>query len=186
MADNIQQQNDKRTVVAFIVGLLIGGLLVWAFSGPAADAPENTERNNDDTEEVENTPADNDDEDEDNNNDEAQPADEAKTTLPVGDGEVSVTDTTAGTRIPLASATFPVSEGWVGVREYTDENLGGLLGVSRFSEAQGLVPTEIVLLRPTKAGTQYAVVMYTESGDRTFSLADDVQIDTVYETFTAK
>ena len=35
-----EKQEGQKTVVSFIVGLLIGGLLVWAFSGPSVDAPE--------------------------------------------------------------------------------------------------------------------------------------------------
>ena len=34
-----ETQDGQKTLVAFIVGLLIGGMLVWAFSGPTATAP---------------------------------------------------------------------------------------------------------------------------------------------------
>jgi hypothetical protein len=61
-----------------------------------------------------------------------------------------------------------------------------LLGVVRFSESQGLSPQTITLQTPTRAGTQYAVVMYTEDGDREFNLAADTQIDSIFATFTAK
>jgi len=60
-----------------------------------------------------------------------------------------------------------------------------LLGVARFSESQGLVPTAIVLQRSTIAGREYAVVLYTDNGDRQFNLASDVQVDAVFATFTA-
>ena len=33
------KQEGQKTIVSFIVGLLIGGLLVWAFSGPEVSAP---------------------------------------------------------------------------------------------------------------------------------------------------
>ena len=56
----------------------------------------------------------------------------------------------------------------------------------RFSEKQGLVPTEIILQRATQPGMDYAVVFYTEDGDRTFNLASDVQIEGVFATFTAE
>ena len=79
-----------------------------------------------------------------------------------------------------------MSEGWIGVRDYQAGQLGGLLGVSRFSEAQGLVPSGVALQRATVAGKEYAVVVYTESGDRQFNLADDKQIDSVFATFTAQ
>ncbi len=58
--------------------------------------------------------------------------------------------------------------------------------MARYSKEQGLVPTEVVLQRATTGGDRYAVVFYTESGDRVFSLADDVQIQGIFETFGAK
>ena len=44
-----EMQEGQKTIVSFIVGLLIGGLLVWAFSGPTVNAP--TEENKDKVEE---------------------------------------------------------------------------------------------------------------------------------------
>ena len=34
-----QKEETQKTVVSFVVGLLIGGLLVWAFSGTESTAP---------------------------------------------------------------------------------------------------------------------------------------------------
>ncbi|OGG69661.1 hypothetical protein A3I99_04825 [Candidatus Kaiserbacteria bacterium RIFCSPLOWO2_02_FULL_45_11b] len=177
------KQEGQKTVVSFIVGLLIGGLLVWAFSGPAASAPKENDRNDDETEEVV----------EGEELEVTEEADEQKeevaapvATLPVGDGKVVVNNQAAGSVVTLTSATYPVSEGWIGVRDYQAGQLGGLLGVSRFSEAQGLVPSGVALQRATVAGKEYAVVVYTESGDRQFNLADDKQIDSVFATFTAQ
>lgn len=188
MAEISTQQNDKKTVVAFIVGLIIGGLLVWAFSGPSANAPSKTDKMADDKETVTQ-----DDEEIVSTTEEGDGSDAGTAgvtskpvALPVGDGKVEVGDTTAGTKVALTSVTFPVAEGWVGVRDYADERLGGLLGVVRFSKEQGLIPGEVYLQRATKAGSNYAIVMYTENGDRTFNLANDVQIDTIFATFTAK
>lgn len=186
MADNISQQNDKKTVVAFIVGLLIGGLLVWAFSGPSASAPAKSEKK-DAAKEMTNK-------DGDEEKDDAEAADEevkkdaapVVATLPVGDGKVTVSKKTAGSLVELSNVTYPVGEGWVGVRDYADGRLGMLLGVARFSKEQGLVPEAVILQRPTKAGNDYAVVMYNESGDRAFNLAEDTQIDQVFANFTAE
>lgn len=174
------KQEGQKTIVSFIVGLLIGGLLVWAFSGPAVDAPNKADDKQDSEEVMEEES-----EEEQATEDEVAPEAEV-VTLPVGDGKVEVANQAAGTSIALQSATYPVSEGWIGVREYNDGQLGGLLGVVRFSEAQGLVPSEVTLQRSTVAGKEYAVVVYTESGDRQFSLANDVQIDSVFATFTAQ
>lgn len=176
------KQEGQKTIVSFIVGLLIGGLLVWAFSGPAVDAPNKSDENQEEEEVMD-----------EENEDEATETEEetaevvAETpVLSVGEGEVEVTNQAAGTSVALSSATYPVSEGWIGVRDYSNGQLGGLLGVVRFSESQGLVPSAVVLQRPTVAGKEYAVVVYTESGDRQFSLANDVQLDSVFATFTAQ
>lgn len=177
-----EKQEGQKTVVSFIVGLLIGGLLVWAFSGPSVDAPKNDDRDDDETEEVMEGEEMEVTEESDEEEEVATPA----PTLPVGDGKVVVDNQAAGTMVTLTSATYPVSEGWIGVRDYQSGQLGGLLGVARFSEAQGLVPSGVTLQRATEAGKEYAVVVYTESGDRQFSLADDIQIDSVFATFTAQ
>lgn len=178
MADEKQQEGQK-TIVAFVVGLLIGGMLVWAFSGPENTAQKATNDAN--------TPAVTETEGEDTTNestDEERPTE--RPALQVGTGNITVEDQPAGTVITLENATYPVSEGWIGVREFDNEQLGFILGVVRFSESQGLVPENIILQRATTAGKQYAVVVYTEDGDRQFNLATDVQIDTVFDTFTAQ
>ena len=181
-----ETQDGQKTLVAFVVGLLIGGMLVWAFSGPSADAPENSQ--NDDVEEG-SMMEDGEEMMEDGNESDDVSDEEASApaaTLEVGDGDVSVNDQPAGTAVVLDAATYPVSEGWIGVREYNNDQLGFILGVVRFSESQGLVPEEIVLQRSTTAGNRYAVVIFTEDGDFDFSLAGDVQIDQIFDTFVAQ
>jgi len=179
-----EKQDGQKTVVAFVVGLLIGGMLVWAFSGPSVDAPKDQD-NQADSEMGDEMDATSDMDDESAESEataENQPAPE----LQVGDGEVVVPDQPASMSIELESATYPVSEGWIGVREFNNDNLGFILGVVRFSESQGLIPSEITLQRSTTAGNRYAIVIYTEDGDFEFNLAGDVQIDTIFDTFTAQ
>lgn len=181
-----EKQEGQKTVVSFVVGLLIGGLLVWAFSGPADENKAKDTKNDAKTEQMDDT--------DDMTTDEEGMSEEVdnvvtetpKATLPVGEGKVTVEGQTAGKVVSLSGATYPVAEGWVGVRDYQNGQLGSLLGAVRFSEEQGLVPSEIVLQRATTAGNEYAVVIYRENGDRQFNLAEDVQIDTIFSTFTAK
>jgi hypothetical protein len=187
------QQDGQKTLVAFIVGLLIGGMLVWAFSGPSADAPASMSPADEASEDVTGTNNDSDAESEtsdvtDSMGDKGGSAEVVTPapTLEVGDGAIRVSDQPASRSVAIDSAVYPVSEGWVGVREYNNEQLGYILGVVRFSESQGLVPTEIVLQRSTTPGNTYAVVVYTEDGDFDFSLAGDVQIDKVFDTFKAE
>jgi len=174
-----EKQEGQKTIVSFVVGLLIGGLLVWAFSGPSASAPE-IEKEADQTAEVDVMT------DKEADAEEVNETSTPVATLPVGDGNVTIADQSAGNQIKLTSVTYPISEGWIGVRDYQSERLGSVLGVARFSESQGLVPNEINLQRNTTAGREYAVVLYTDNGDREFNLANDVQIDSVFATFTAK
>lgn len=186
MAEQLKEESQK-TVVSFVVGLLIGGLLVWAFSGKGNDTPKPVETATDTKTEiststtVSKTPTNS------TATETIKPAPTPVATLPVGDAKVTIgRDIAAGQTVPLDSATFPTKEGWVGVRDYSDGKLGGLLGVARFSAEQGLVPKEISLLRSTVSGKQYAIVFYSENGDRKFDLATDVQIDKEFATFTAK
>jgi hypothetical protein len=178
-----EKQEGQKTIVSFVVGLLIGGLLVWAFSGPASDESAKEEVKEDavgkevknESKEVTTTTE---------QTEVTQPVEKA--TLPVGEGKISIGDQSASSAIKLDAATYPIAEGWVGVRDYSNGQLGGLLGVVRFSEAQGLVPNQIVLQRSTTAGNEYAVVVFKENGDREFNLAEDAQVGEVYATFTAK
>jgi hypothetical protein len=176
---DIQKEESRKTIVAFVVGLLIGGLLVWAFGSnetTPADTKsdtvitESTSINTEDTEE-EDTPA-------------------ATTTtsaaMTVGDGSVTISNQPASAQITLESVVFPIAEGWIGVRDYNNDILGPILGVVRFSESQGLVPEFIQLQYPTRAGRTYAVVFFNEDGDREFNLATDSQIDKIFATFTAQ
>ncbi len=183
-----ETQEGQKTVVSFIVGLLIGGLLVWSFSGPSAEAPKDKDKKDDAKEEVSK-----DKKEEETKSvsvtetkEEVVKKDVPAPALTVGDGKVTVKEQTAGTFVTLDSATYPVAEGWIGVREYTDGKLGNILGVSRFSQVEGLVPTGITLQRPTTTGKDYAVLVFTENGDKLFNSANDKQLDSVFATFTAK
>lgn len=177
MSEQLKEESQK-TVVSFVVGLLVGGLLVWAFTGNTSDAPK--------------TPADDAKEMTDEKNDAAVKEEvggdttETTTNVPVGDGAVKVDEANAGMSVSLVDVTFPAKEGWVGVRNLNDGKLGMILGVARFSAEQGLNPKEIKLLTPTVSGREYAIVFYSESGDRKFNLADDVQLAGEFAKFTAK
>lgn len=177
-----EKQENQKTIVAFAAGLLIGGLLVWVFGGtPNPSEVEMTEETEtEETQQIE--------EGEESETDTQEAAEE--TTAPVavlqtGEGDVDIDNQDAGTVVALNSATFPSDEGWVGVRDYANNQLGGLLGVARYSKEQGLVPQEVILQRATVAGNTYAIVFYSENGDRSFSLTNDTQIEGVAATFEA-
>jgi len=177
-----EQQDGSKTLVSFVVGLLIGGMLVWAFSGPSDHKGHGHDDDHAEEAAEEVTAGD----------DTATPAETADTeteetpSLPTGDGSITVNDQPASAIVALDSATYPVSEGWIGVRDYNNGQLGFILGVVRFSEAAGLVPESIVLQRSTVAGENYAVVVFEEDGTGGFNPAGDVQIDEIFATFTAQ
>lgn len=196
MTTDVEKQEGQKTVVSFAAGLLIGGLLVWAFSGsPETDNTRTIDaQNNDDT--TEETSTEDSSEDSANTQTTGETSNESPDTttnstdetaaMEVGDASVELTDTSAGSLLTLDGATFPTAEGWIGVRTYTDGTVGSILGVSRYSEEQGLIPSQIELLSPMVAGRDYAVVFFSEDGDRDFNPALDAQLDTTITDFTAK
>lgn len=184
--ENKMTEESKKTIIAFIAGLLVGGLLVFIFVNPSTVNENIDDTNDDETGEVVDM---SDGEDEEDNNDDSMSGDvnDASNETPVvTDGSISVSDQDAGSRTTFTNASFPTSAGWVGVREYQNGQLVGLLGVSRWSKSEGLLPTSISLLRPTVAGQTYAIVFYSENGDNVFSLASDAQMGGVMGSFKAE
>jgi hypothetical protein len=181
-----EQQDGSKTLVSFVVGLLIGGMLVWAFSGPSNQSNTNDEANNEDeagemmTDEQEAVAVEGDTETTSDTS--VAPVQ----TLPVGDGSVVVNDQPASASITLERATYPIEEGWIGVRDFNNGQLGFIKGVVRFSAAAGVVPENIILQDSTRVGQQYAVVVFSDNGDNAFNPAGDVQIDQIFATFTAQ
>ncbi len=183
--ENMMSEENKKTVISFIAGLLVGGLLVFIFSEPAANKAVPNTTNDNENGEV-------------SVNDEADKADEktvevstgtVNTTAPsqvISDGAIAVSDQDAGKVVELDSVEFPADAGWIGVRDYENGQMSGLLGVARFNIEEGLTPDTISLLRATVAGKTYAVIFYADNGDKTFSLANDAQLTGVMETFEAK
>jgi cytoskeletal protein RodZ len=188
----IDKQEGQKTVVAFIAGLLIGGLLVWVFSASPNNtnsnqnatgdtntpAAENTTESNDTNSGQTNTTS-NSDQTQSTNNTTSQPE-------TVGNGEISVDDQAAGPVVMLKSVTFPTNNGWVAVRDYENGAAGNVLGAARYSKDEGLLPQSVNLLRSTEAGKTYQIVFYNENGDKVFDLSDDTEIQGYSAMFTAQ
>ena len=168
MAD-VETQDSQKTLVAFVVGLLIGGMLVWAFSGPS-DASKKEDKKMD--EKTSSTTV-----------EKIDKMSETKS-LSVGDADIEIADQAAAMTVKIDSATYPVEEGWIAVRDYQDDKEGYVLGAVRFSRADGLVPAEIVLTRPTVAGQKYAISLYKEGGDNDWG--GDEKLEGTFGTFMAK
>jgi hypothetical protein len=188
MSDEAQQEGQK-TVVSFIAGLLIGGLLVWIFSGtPETEAPTETPADETASETTDtNEGGDDTTSTTDDSDDAPTPAVEGETvSMEVGEGSANVANQPAGLSVALDGATFPTEEGWIAVRTYQNDQLGSILGAARYSQSQGLVPEAIPLLAGTVPGGQYAVVFFSEDGNREFNLDGDAQLDTELSVFTAE
>ncbi len=195
-----QQEEGQKTFVSFIIGLLIGGMLVWAFSSPDADDKttlDNGKKSTDseltsDNSKVDGTKKENDGKKIESTDNESTASENTgssngKKKIFKENGEIVVSDQSAGTEIKLDKAIYPISEGWVGVREYNkDGKLGYILGVVRFSEKYDMVPNTIILQRPTTAGKKYAVVVFSEDEDGAFNVYKDLQVGDPLDTFKAK
>ncbi len=175
----VEKQESQKTVVAFISGLLIGGLLVWVFSSSpeTAVAPEVEEETQEEVVAVEGEVS-----------EVAQATSDSETTnkIQVGEGSVIVPDQAAGNTIVIGSIALPTANGWIVAREFIDGTSGNILGAARYSSEEGLVPNTIELIRGTTAGNTYQVVFFTNDGDSKFDLGEDVLIEGIATTFNAQ
>lgn len=178
-------EENKKTIISFIAGLLVGGLLVFIFSEPATDSVKQSNNEVEQSGEVsEATDGDKTTDEGDRVVDRNGAAPTSPAAVIISDkGAIGVIDQRAGNVVKLETVEFPAKAGWIGVREYENGQLSGLLGVARFNTDEGLLPESVQLLRSTVAGKTYAVVFYSDNGDKTFSLATDGQFSGVMETF---
>lgn len=175
-----EKKESQKTVVAFISGLLIGGLLVWVFSSTPEQASAPVDE---DTDAEVSIDTDSDDEDRviiGSTTVVTTPREEVP--VVAGEGSISVSDQPAGRTVAIDALELPTANGWVVVRETT----GSILGAARFSSSEGLVPDSIDLLRGTTAGASYKVVFFTNEGDRGFDLSEDTLITGIESSFTAQ
>lgn len=166
---DVETQASQRTVIAFISGLLIGGLLVWMFSGNPEDTKKVDEAGSTDSEQVE----------------ENSTQTETNESSPVAGGDLEVPNQDAGMSVALNGTSYPEGKGWVVIRDYRDGMSGGILGAARYDTALNLKPTTVPLLRATVAGGSYEAVFYTDAGGMTFDLSEDMPVAGSNVMFTA-
>jgi hypothetical protein len=176
----VEKQESQKTVVAFITGLLIGGLLVWVFSS----SPEDTKQAEvgDETAQTEGA------EKKDGTVEEVKLGEVTTKAQPVvtGEGSITVVDQKAGSSVVLGALTYPATSGWVVVRDYKDNVPGNVLGAARYDTVAGLIPTSVELMRNTVSGNSYQIVYYTNSGVLDFTLGEDVVVNGPSATFKAQ
>ncbi len=167
----VEKQEGQKTVVAFITGLLIGGLLVWVFSSTPENQPAETTES-DDTSEVATL---DDDSTEGVVTNENKP-ETTRVTPVTGDGSLIVRDQTAGDSVSLGETKYPSESGWIVVRDYANGTSGNVLGAARYNLDEGLTPTSVSLLRKTVSGSSYQVSFHADNGDKAFSVREDVAV----------
>jgi hypothetical protein len=106
-----------------------------------------------------------------------------------GAAHISVNDQPAGMAATVSSVTLPAA-GWVAVHELGEDGvLGNVLGAA-WLPAGTHADAIVTLLRATKPDQQYAIVLYTDNGNKQFDLHADTPIagsngQPVTATFTA-
>lgn len=166
-----EKQEGQKTVVAFITGLLIGGLLVWVFSSSPAESPSSTpddatnvESNEGGTSVTSGTTG---------SSDVQAPVSGTQANVGTGTGALKVSNQKAGKTVAIEVTSYPAKDGWVVVRDYKDGIAGKILGAARFGLDEGLKPTEVGLLRSTVAGSEYQVSFYSQDAVKEFSTTGD-------------
>lgn len=175
-----EKEKNQKTVVAFIAGLLIGGLLVWVFGA----APESTTTDMDDDvtsgtqTETGNTNTEAGTSAQSRETSSSDSTSETPKIVVSGKGSISVSDQAAGTVVEIGDIEYPTTDGWIVIHDDVAGELGNALGASRYSTEVGLLPATVELLRSTEAGISYHAVLYSENGDRVFDLDDDQPLTT--------
>lgn len=174
----VEKQESQKTVVAFITGLLIGGVLVWVFSS-SPEANKQVEVTGGETKTEETTKV-------DGKTEETNAGETVSAPQVTGEGSIAVVDQKAGAVVALGALTFPATSGWVVVRDYKDNVPGNVLGAARYDTELGLIPTSVELMRETISGNMYQVVFYTNAGVMDFKLGEDVVVNGPAASFKAQ
>lgn len=165
-----EKREGQKTIVAFVSGLLIGGLLMWVF-GAEPKKDTNTEVKTDDTAATETevttdvtaatgtkTPAE---------------ISVSKPEVVSGVGSIAVANQKAGMKVSLGEIKYPAATGWIAVQNVNGDALGTTLGAARFDTKAGLMPKEVTLVTSTVAGKEYKVVFHATDGNREYASATD-------------
>lgn len=89
----------------------------------------------------------------------------------VPDGSFVVSKQKAGDVVAVEKVAFGAGGGWVVIRDDVSGAVGNALGAHWFPE--GASTGDVTLLRNTEAGKSYHAILYTDDGNKTFSLQED-------------
>ena len=136
---------DKKLVLVFATGVVVGGALVIAYEYAGSVAPLLGAGTASST---------------------------SSSNFPPSSGALAVSNQSAGDMVLIDSVTVPPPGVWIAIVEVTpDGSLGNVLGaaLARGPRSGIIVP----LLRATLPGHSYAAVLYRDDGDGTFELGQD-------------
>lgn len=155
-----------KTILSFIAGFGLGIILIWGWN---TYGPKDTKHiDGESTVPTEITPP------------SVEPLSTATSTDSILEEDVQsieetsliqVKDQAASGVVRVETTTLP-QNGWLVVHEEIDGKIANALGALR-KDAGSYSAAEIPLLRSTAPGRQYWIVMYTDNGDREFSLVSD-------------
>ncbi len=175
------------TLVTLVVGIIIGFLIGWGIYGRESGVKSEREGRT-----ASSTLDFNDEFESDFDLDDETPVKSGSLSSP----SATVGGTTASFSVSAQAAGLTVNvmnvkadaPTWVAVRDYRGGQLGNVLGARRIEQSQAGVAVQ--LLRSTKAGETYAVVLYRDNGDKLFSHQTDTLVTAngaaVVGTFTVR
>jgi hypothetical protein len=171
---DVQQKPQGNVVLAFIVGFIAGAIVMWFVVGSQVDAPVVDIQIDNELATTTSTM------EEDDN--------QTHSIVSTSDNSISVADQLFGNQVLIENLSLS-QDGWAVVHEDLTGTLGNALGARRF-DAGTYTDGRVLLLRETMPDTQYYVVLYADNGDKTFSLEDDVPLQTsagdrIESTFSA-
>ena len=157
-----------KTVINFVGGFFAGLVVVWLVSALWPSATPSPEGQTTQPEIVvptaTTTPS----------GDATDPVTNEDVTTVVESDSITVHTQRADAIVRVQTVTL-AHDGWVVVHEERDGVIANALGAAR-KDAGTYTDTRVPLLRHTAAGQRYWVVLYTDDGDRQFSLDTDFPV----------
>lgn len=155
------KKKNMKVFGAFITGFILGVLIMWLISVTGATSLDEPEVNNT-GEDVKDSAV------SDSN---TQDIHTGEIVVSPEDNKIKIADQIAGNRVLFESVSIS-QPGWLVIHENKEGTLGNALGARRYN-AGNYTDGSVLLLRNTEVGNTYSAILYSDNGDKTFSLEDD-------------
>lgn len=173
------QNMNRNTIVTGVIALIVGVLIGW-FIGHGSTTSKTAITGEKMVANIDSAMMD------DKSKDGSMMSDDSMMMVDT-DAAVMVANQTAGNAVTIASVETDEST-WVAVREGKNGVMGNILGASRV-DAGASNNVVVDLLRPTMAGNDYYVVLFSDNGDRMFDHKMDMPMSSdgtaIAQTFKA-